>query len=346
MIKSLTSLRGLFILFIFLHHAGVYPGGGTLGVAFFFVLSGFSMTLGYHDRIVEPFFNYKLYLTRRCIKFYPMHWIALIANIPYILMGTLHWWLIPLFFLNAALLQTLVPIQEVYFSYNAVSWFLADILFFTVAFPFVYRSLIETNTKNRLLIALAIASLYMLLILFVPENYRHAILYISPFIRIIDFVFGICLGILYLRIKNCVKETNSFFGEKQKHLITFVACFLIVLLIVESCFLGSYRLIAPLYWPLIAALILIVSIPKEGLLKVFENKVLLWIGVYSFTFFLTHRLVLRYTAMFITFESKVLYVVFCLVFTLSISYLVERYLLKNTTQWLTRKIQLSMTVRS
>ena len=195
MIKSLTSLRGLFILFIFLHHAGVYPGGGTLGVAFFFVLSGFSMTLGYHDRIVEPFFNYKLYLTRRCIKFYPMHWIALIANIPYVLMGTLHWSLIPLFFLNAALLQTLVPIKEGYFSYNAVSWFLADILFFTMVFPSVYRFIIETNTKNRLLIALAIAGLYMLLVLFVPEKYHHAILYISPFIRIIDFVFGICLGI-------------------------------------------------------------------------------------------------------------------------------------------------------
>ena len=143
-----------------------------------------------------------------------------------------------------------------------------------------------------------------------------------------------------------MKETNSFVCKKQKHLITFVACFLIVLLIVESCFLGSYRFIAPLYWPLIAALILIVSIPNEGLLKVLENKVLLWIGVYSFTIYLTHSLVLRYTAMFIKFESKVLYVVFCLVFTLSISYLVERYLLKNITQWLTRKIQLSMTVRS
>ena len=40
MIKSLTSLRGIFILFIFLHHAGVYVGGGSMAVAFFFVVSG------------------------------------------------------------------------------------------------------------------------------------------------------------------------------------------------------------------------------------------------------------------------------------------------------------------
>lgn len=103
MIKSLISLRGIFILFIFLHHAGVYAGGGSMAVAFFFVLSGFSMTLGYKDRVLKPEFSYKQYIARRCIKFYPLHWITLIADIPYVLMGVLNWWLIPLFFVNAAL---------------------------------------------------------------------------------------------------------------------------------------------------------------------------------------------------------------------------------------------------
>lgn len=44
MIKSLTSLRGIFILFIFFHHCmNLYPGGGSMAVTFFFVLGGFSM---------------------------------------------------------------------------------------------------------------------------------------------------------------------------------------------------------------------------------------------------------------------------------------------------------------
>ena len=217
MIKALTALRGIFILFIFLHHAGIYQGGGTMGVAFFFVLSGFSMTLGYHDRVLQSDFNYRQYLTRRCIKFYPLHWITLIADIPYVLMGVLNWWLIPLFFVNAALLQTLVPIQEVYFSYNAVSWFLADILFFAVVFPFVFRFIKKTNSKIRLLVALTIAIIYVVIALMVPDSYRHAILYISPFIRILDFVFGICLGLVYLRIKNDRKIdrlTNSWGGAE------------------------------------------------------------------------------------------------------------------------------------
>ena len=80
MIKSLTSLRGIFILFIFFHHClDIYPGGGTMAVTFFFVLSGFSLTLGYKDRVLQPEFCYTQYITRRCIKFYPLHWLCLLS---------------------------------------------------------------------------------------------------------------------------------------------------------------------------------------------------------------------------------------------------------------------------
>lgn len=63
MIKSLTSLRGIFILFIFFHHClNIYPGGGSMAVAFFFVLGGFSMTLGYKERVLNSEFSYKQYM--------------------------------------------------------------------------------------------------------------------------------------------------------------------------------------------------------------------------------------------------------------------------------------------
>ena len=152
MIKSLISLLGIFILFIFLHHAGLYPGGGTLAVAFFFVLSGFSLTLGYKDRVFLSEFSYKQYLTRRCVKFFPLHWITLLADIPLVLMMSFHWWLIPVFFINAALLQSLVPVKEVYFSFNAVSWFLADILIFALLFPFLLKDICRRTEKQRIAI--------------------------------------------------------------------------------------------------------------------------------------------------------------------------------------------------
>lgn len=346
MIKSLTALRGLFILFIFLHHAGVYPGGGTMGVVFFFVLSGFSMTLGYHERVMSPDFYYREYLTRRAIKIYPLHWITLIANIPLTLMSALHWWLIPLFFVNAILLQTTVPIPEVYFSYNAVSWFLADILVFSVVFPFIFRWIFAlTNIKRGILmlIGFLLYSVIAFISFKLPEGVTQGIIYINPLVRLFDFVFGILLGLDLLAIKEklAIKQlTRSIEGG-----IVVAILVIIALLVVESFLLNErMTLLAPLYWPLTAVLILMAAFPAR--IKILENIFLLRLGECSFTFFLVHRLVIRYTDRLIPIESKLIYVSFCLVVTLILSFLVEHYILTPITQWLTKKNQPFMTARS
>lgn len=344
MIKSLTALRGIFILFIFLHHAGVYPGGGSMGVVFFFVLSGFSMTLGYHNRVFSHEFNYRQYLTRRAIKFYPLHWITLFGNIPLTLLSALHWWLIPLFFVNAALLQTLVPIQQVYFSYNAVSWFLADILFFTVVFPFVFRKITAMTRKQRgimMLVGFALYGFILYVSFYMPESVMKGIVYISPFVRLFDFVFGILLGLdfLYLKEKPVSKQFNELGGALLFGILTITA-----LLVIESFMLSeTMTLIAPLYWPLTAVLILIAALPDQ--LKLLENKILIRIGECSFTIFLVHRLVVRYTSKLLVIDSVIVYVLFCLVVTIVLSLLVEKYILNFITQWLTKRIQPSMTAR-
>ena len=49
--NNLTVLRGIFIIMIVLHHLNLYEGGGTLGVAFFFMLGGFALSLGYYDKV-------------------------------------------------------------------------------------------------------------------------------------------------------------------------------------------------------------------------------------------------------------------------------------------------------
>ncbi len=76
-IPALDSLRFLFMLVIFFHHYGLYPHGGGFAVSFFFVLSGFSLTIGYRDRVLQPGFNYLSYITKRLVKFYPLHWLVL-----------------------------------------------------------------------------------------------------------------------------------------------------------------------------------------------------------------------------------------------------------------------------
>ena len=344
MIKSLTALRGIFILFIFFHHAGVYPGGGSMGVVFFFVLSDFSMTLGYHNRVFSDDFSYKQYLTRRAIKFYPLHWITLLANIPLTLMSALHWWLVPLFFVNAALLQTIVPVQEFYFSYNAVSWFLADILFFAVVFPFIIRKIAVMSRKKRALMMLVGFTLYGIILLIsyqLPDGVMKGIVYISPFVRLFDFVFGILIGIDFLSLKE--KPITNIFN-KYGLSITVGIVVVIFLLVIESFILSErITLIAPLYWPLTAVLIMIAALPDK--LNLLENKLLLRLGECSFTLFLVHRLVLRYTSKLLDINNTIIYLSLCLVLTIVLSLLIERYILKPVTQWLTKRIQPSMTAR-
>ena len=258
MIKSFTSLRGIFILFIFFHHClDLYPGGGTLAVAFFFILGGFGLTLGYKDRVMSSLFNIRQYFTKRVIKFYPLHLVCLLAALP-LALPSFSVKQVLVLVINAALLQSWIPIKGVNFSFNGVSWYLADTMFFAVIFPFLLKWIINASPKGKVLIATAFAVIYAVVAIIIPTDIHHAILYISPYMRLTDFVFGIYLALGYLKFK---EKPISFYSNNS---LTQVLVFaLIVLLVVESCVLSEDTvLFAPVYWPFLASLILIASLSE------------------------------------------------------------------------------------
>ena len=349
MVKELTSLRGIFILFIFFHHClTLYPGGGSMAVAFFFVLGGFSMTLGYHERVMKPEFSYRQYLTRRCIKFYPLHWLCLLATIP--LVGVfLDWKHIVVFGLNATLMQTLVPLKQLFFSYNAVSWYLADTLFFAVVFPSLMRLIMKSGTHGRMAIAAVLAALYIVVAVLIPQEWYHPVLYISPYLRLTDFVFGIFLALGYMKLR---ERPLPELWKDRGTLLSFVVILFTVLLVVESCVIGrTCRHFAPVYWPLIAAVIIAATTLNQigGGYNLLQSRLLQSLGELSFTVFLTHQLVLRYaTILFKHFQTDntIIYISTTLILTIIVSLVMERYILKPITQWLTKRIQPSMTARS
>ena len=72
------------------------------------------------------------------------------------------------------------------------------------------------------------------------------------------------------------------------------------------------------------------------------------LGKLSFTIFLIHQLIIRYTKLFFKFfqlDNTILFVVLTLVGTILISILVEHYFLNPITQWLTKRIQPSTTAQ-
>lgn len=259
MIKELTSLRGIFILLIFFWHCmNLYPGGGMV-VSFFFVLSGYSLTLGYKHRLLQPGFSYKNYFTRRCIKFYPLHWMCLLAAI--VLQMSFNIKEIPVFLTNASLLQSWVPDRSYYFSYNAVSWYLSDTIFFAAVFPFLCSFIVHANCTIKILIVVSSICIYATVALISPSEWHHSLLYVNPLIRLTDFVLGIYLALCFLHLKE--NNTESFLSNGK--VAEMIAIMAVLMLIVEPYLLdGESRLLGPVYWPLITILLLTVSISNHN----------------------------------------------------------------------------------
>ena len=234
-----------------------------MAVAFFFVLGGFSMTLGYKEKVLQPEFSYKHYLTRRCIKFFPLHWLTLLCAIPLVLLS-FSWETVPVFFINAALLQTWIPIKDVYFSYNAVSWYLADTMFFVLVFPLLFKWIVRARTPKRIVIAVVFVLVYSFVVFYLPTDLRQAILYVSPYMRMTDFIFGVFLAFVYIKLKRSfeVLQNNSIVLQ----LITIVS---IILLVIESCIIPeSTSFLAPIYWPLVAITIMAASLSSTNKMEV------------------------------------------------------------------------------
>lgn len=316
-----------------------------MAVTFFFVLGGFAMTLGYKDKVMMAGFSYGQYLSRRCIKFYPLHWLCIFAIMPLAFLS-FSWMDIPKLFLNAVLLQTWIPIKEIYFSFNAVSWYLADTMFFAIVFPLIFKRISSASSKGRVALATALAVIYVIVALLIPEEKYHAVLYISPYMRLMDFVLGIYLALGYMKLRERpVRNRNCVISQ-------IVVALLIVFLVVESCLLSeTATLFAPVYWIPVALLILIASLSERmGGGKWLLNRWLQCVGEMSFIIFMVHQIILRYsTAVFdkiLHFENDIIYVVFTLAMTIIVSIVVDKYILKPITQWLTKRIQPSMIVRS
>ncbi len=351
MIKELSSLRSIFIIIIFLHHMSVFPGGGGMGVAFFFILGGFAMTIGYHEKVMSNSFNYCSYIARRVIKFYPLHWLCLLAFLPIVTKG-FSW---QTFILNAALIHSWIPDGRFFFSYNDVSWYLADTVFFATVFPFVFRFIERKSTQQKIILGGLLLMMYGVIVAIMPRHYCLALLYINPLVRLFDFILGIYLGLLFFTIRK--DERAKLYVFNNKGIAKFIVYFAIVLLLIQTVLLqGKTNSVSAYYWPLIFVIIIGTSIISVfDIQSVFKNKLLVKFGEYSFSFFMLHKLVIIYVYKIIRpnlllcvdnrYILQVLLIVICFIVTLIATVLVQNYFVNPITQWLTKKIQPSTIVQ-
>lgn len=296
MIKSLQSLRFFFALMIFCHHffmknPQVEPFG-TFSVVFFFILSGFVMTIGYADKVYLGSFCYKSYIAKRLIRIFPLNTISLalflIIPIAVDLINqriSLTTYIFAI--LDFLMVQAWIPIQKIYFSCNAVAWFLSDMLFCYFMFPFLVKWL---KGKYGIIIMASVLFVYFVTLQFMSDKeIIHAYIYINPLFRIIDFMIGIMLCLLLKPGKK--KDRKPLVATLMEMGVMAIA---VLSLVVYPYIPIKYSYVS-FYWIPSVLLIIVFTLSDRlggAISTLISRPTLVYLGTLSFPFYMFHLILI------------------------------------------------------
>jgi peptidoglycan/LPS O-acetylase OafA/YrhL len=334
MIKSLTSLRFIFALLVFFVHLDMLHV--AIGHCFFIILSGFILSMVYEERILKREIGFKDFIAKRLLRIYPLYVLTFILAIPV----SLDWfydkpikWAISAV-LNLLMLQTLVPNNYVYFSFNGVAWTAADLMIFYAFFPFLII-LFSRFKKIHCLAVIGFMILFLLIAMNMTlEQYHHYLFYIFPASRIFGFILGIMLYKLLAGRQLRINYKVASFLEICSVMVL-IAFYVFAELNVER--LKPYVYSVYLWIP-ITVLIGIFYFEKGVISQKFlSQKIMCSLGSISFSFFMIHQLVIRYFALLGNndFTKSCGYYILCFTASLILSYISHNYF---ETRFYTSKI--------
>lgn len=135
------------------------------------------------------------------------------------------------------LIQSWIPIRNIYFSLNGVSWYLSSLLFAYFCFPYVWAMMSRWRTKRTCIAAIVavagveIMTCCMLYFISASDDIVYYITYIFPMYRIFDFILGCCIGWLF---NNRQIKSGHFWTDTVCEIIG-----LILLILVEFIFMSE-----------------------------------------------------------------------------------------------------------
>jgi peptidoglycan/LPS O-acetylase OafA/YrhL len=308
MIHPLTSLRFIAALLIFLVHIDFLKGDPTLrtlyeryfaigrfGVAFFFVLSGFILAHNYH-KIFDTLNRKNLFqfYLNRFARIYPLHLITVILAIPFSL---------PLFFnnlsettlkaiVNVMLLQSFIPSEDYYFSFNGVSWSLSNEMFFYALFPIILWALLRNRLNGqKLFVGSVIIYLALLSIVIINLDAKLSqwLFYIFPFTRLFEFILGVIFGLIFIQSSAKIQYSIKVFSVMELLSV-------ILLLTAAYYFIDVHKTLrySVFFLPFLILLIYVFAYQRGVVSKWLSHKSLVYLGEISFSFYMIHQLVIYY----------------------------------------------------
>jgi peptidoglycan/LPS O-acetylase OafA/YrhL len=314
-IRPLTSLRFFACLAVFLHHcvdfgvpaqrfarAGVYGilWQGWSGVGFFFVLSGFILAYTYADRppsavaggVVRFYFS-------RFARIYPLCIATfLLAAIPTVgQLGRVD----PARVLTVAsqltLTQAWLPLGDPFspgqfaaFAFNGPAWSLSCEAFFYLVFPSLLAVLVPRRPSALLIFAGGAWAFEASQALIMRGSGAVAgwQLYVFPPVRLSEFVIGICIGLVFIRLR-----TSPAAESRRWTLIEMGSIAAIVTAVLASRAVPVNFLYGAYYAPAFAALIVVFAAQRGALSRRLSSPLLVRLGEASFAFYLLQVLIFR-----------------------------------------------------
>lgn len=297
-IDSLTSLRFFAALGVLLHHLDFLGRStnpniksfhtllfeGFNGVTFFFILSGFIISLSFTERARSGEVSFADFMFFRVARLYPTHLLTLFAAIvayrswPYLTSDYR-------FISNFLLVQATIPDFDYYFGFNGVSWSIsAEMVFYSIFCLICFSS-------TRQLIAFWIVLMFLILINILAFGSNGAtggwLIYINPVFRFIDFLTGMLIYRLFKSNKLQLTPTSAT-----------------VLEVVTMAFLGAATLVGvyggvgfpyrlDIYYILPMSAVIFVFAHQRG----FVSRALAWrplvlLGDSSFALYMIHQIII------------------------------------------------------
>jgi peptidoglycan/LPS O-acetylase OafA/YrhL len=313
MLYKLESLRGVAALFVVLYHCQMKFGNFSfpfiqnsyLFVDFFFVLSGFVMSLAYGVRI-QSGLPFKAYIVSRLGRLYPLHITLLFVWLIYLLSKQAlyvygyggseqfdeydsfksfftHVFLIQSFGINAGN------------SWNVPSWSISAELF---AYIFFFAFSFFIDKKNKIMPCIIIAvTAYLFLVSLGRDSLGMT--YDYGLIRCIGaFYLGVALHRIQIRIK------NLSWSIKYIYLLELIAVTLLVVT-VNYASISSYAFMPALLAFMFA--IFVFSSTKDGLIGgVLNNQYVRLIGLWSYSIYMVHSIVISITQLILEYVFNII----------------------------------------
>lgn len=350
MIETLQGCRIIFIFLIFMSHF-TWPGieefcfGGECGVSFFFMLSGFVLCHAHGKEVTKREFNHKKFIIRQLTKLYPLHIATMLAVILIGLKAGIHPNGLSLA-LNVLLLQSWIPEEGIYFAFNSVSWFLSDIIFFYLMFPFLVNVTTKVSKTWLTCIVAAGVAVYACIQTIIPDEEVNNLLYVSPAFRVTDFAAGIILYRVYT--SDFSRSIISKIQSGGYAVASITGCAAILLMIATyAVYQGTeprWRT-ASLFWLTMPVFIYLMAIADKtgGLIAdILKSRVVIWLSGLTMAIFMTHKIMITLTKTALTKTGTdigyLLTCMACVTTTLVAAYLTERYFVRYANHYLNKKI--------